>query len=44
MIEAAVGFGLTPIPGALTPTEILRCRHAGAPAVKIFPARLVEPA
>jgi 2-dehydro-3-deoxyphosphogluconate aldolase / (4S)-4-hydroxy-2-oxoglutarate aldolase len=44
MIEAAIGFGLTPIPGALTPTEILRCRHAGAPAVKIFPARLVEPA
>lgn len=44
MIEAATGLGLMPIPGALTPTEILRCRHAGAAAVKIFPARIVEPA
>jgi 2-dehydro-3-deoxyphosphogluconate aldolase / (4S)-4-hydroxy-2-oxoglutarate aldolase len=44
MIEVAGELGVTPIPGALTPTEILRCLHAGAPAVKIFPARLVEPA
>jgi 2-dehydro-3-deoxyphosphogluconate aldolase/(4S)-4-hydroxy-2-oxoglutarate aldolase len=44
MTEVARELGVTPIPGALTPTEILHCLHAGAPAVKIFPARLVEPA
>jgi 2-dehydro-3-deoxyphosphogluconate aldolase/(4S)-4-hydroxy-2-oxoglutarate aldolase len=44
LVEAAAGLGVTPIPGAFTPTEVLRCLQAGAPAVKIFPARLVEPA
>jgi 2-dehydro-3-deoxyphosphogluconate aldolase/(4S)-4-hydroxy-2-oxoglutarate aldolase len=43
LVKAATGLGITPIPGALTPTEVLFCLQAGAPAVKIFPARLVEP-
>jgi 2-dehydro-3-deoxyphosphogluconate aldolase/(4S)-4-hydroxy-2-oxoglutarate aldolase len=32
------------IPGALTPTEILRAWRAGAPIVKLFPAVTVGPA
>jgi 2-dehydro-3-deoxyphosphogluconate aldolase / (4S)-4-hydroxy-2-oxoglutarate aldolase len=44
VVEAAASLGVVAIPGALTPTEVLRCLHAGAPAVKLFPARLIEPA
>jgi 2-dehydro-3-deoxyphosphogluconate aldolase/(4S)-4-hydroxy-2-oxoglutarate aldolase len=44
MVESARLQGLTAIPGALTPTEVLRCVEAGAPAVKLFPARSVTPA
>jgi 2-dehydro-3-deoxyphosphogluconate aldolase / (4S)-4-hydroxy-2-oxoglutarate aldolase len=44
VVEAAAGLGIPAIPGALTPSEVLRCLHAGAPAVKLFPARLLEPA
>ncbi len=32
------------IPGAATPTEVFAALHAGADAVKIFPAELVPPA
>lgn len=44
VVEAAAGLAVTPIPGALSPTEVLRCLHAGAPAVKLFPARILRPA
>lgn len=36
-------LGLVSIPGALTPTEILRAYKAGAHIVKIFPAGLFGP-
>ena len=32
------------MPGALTPTEIVRARRLGAPAVKLFPAARLGPA
>ncbi len=31
------------IPGALTPTEVQRCRLAGVPLVKLFPASVLRP-
>ena len=34
---------LLSMPGAMTPTEILRAWHVGADLVKVFPARLVGP-
>jgi len=34
-------LGLVSIPGALTPTEVLRARDAGAHMVKVFPIRSV---
>lgn len=43
-VSAARAVGLEAIPGALTPGEVLSCLEAGAAAVKIFPARLAEPA
>lgn len=38
MVEAALAAGLEPIPGILTPSELLAARRAGAEAVKVFPA------
>jgi len=38
MVEAALEAGIEPIPGILTPTELLSARRAGAEAVKVFPA------
>ncbi len=43
-IAAAVDLGLPVLAGALTPTEILSARDAGAAAVKLFPAELGGPA
>jgi 2-dehydro-3-deoxyphosphogluconate aldolase/(4S)-4-hydroxy-2-oxoglutarate aldolase len=38
VIEATLAHGLDPIPGALSPTELVAARTAGATAVKIFPS------
>ena len=43
VVAAAVELGVAVIPGALTPSEVLACHRAGASAVKLFPARLIEP-
>lgn len=43
-IAAAAEVGLPVLAGALTPTEILSARDAGASAVKVFPAELGGPA
>jgi 2-dehydro-3-deoxyphosphogluconate aldolase / (4S)-4-hydroxy-2-oxoglutarate aldolase len=43
VIASAVERGVPMIPGGLTPSEVAGCRRAGAAAVKLFPARLVEP-
>jgi 2-dehydro-3-deoxyphosphogluconate aldolase/(4S)-4-hydroxy-2-oxoglutarate aldolase len=37
MVEAALAAGVEPIPGIMTPTELLGARRAGAEAVKLFP-------
>jgi 2-dehydro-3-deoxyphosphogluconate aldolase / (4S)-4-hydroxy-2-oxoglutarate aldolase len=44
MVEEARQAGLPAIPAALTPTEVAACVDAGAEVVKLFPARLIEPA
>ncbi len=38
VVAAAMERGLEPIPGVVTPTELLRARRLGATAVKVFPA------
>jgi 2-dehydro-3-deoxyphosphogluconate aldolase/(4S)-4-hydroxy-2-oxoglutarate aldolase len=38
VVEAALALDLEPIPGVLTPTELMAARRAGAEAVKVFPA------
>lgn len=38
VIEAAHGLGVAVMPGAHTPTEMLRAHRAGAELVKLFPA------
>jgi 2-dehydro-3-deoxyphosphogluconate aldolase / (4S)-4-hydroxy-2-oxoglutarate aldolase len=38
MVGSALEAGIEPIPGVLTPTELLAARTAGAEAVKVFPA------
>jgi 2-dehydro-3-deoxyphosphogluconate aldolase / (4S)-4-hydroxy-2-oxoglutarate aldolase len=43
VVACAVELGVPIIPGALTPSEVARCGRAGAAAVKLFPARLIEP-
>jgi 2-dehydro-3-deoxyphosphogluconate aldolase / (4S)-4-hydroxy-2-oxoglutarate aldolase len=43
IIRAALEQGLEPVPGALTPTEILQAVRAGATLVKLFPAILGGP-
>ena len=42
-VEAAVAAGLPVLAGALTPTEVVAARAAGATAVKLFPASAVGP-
>lgn len=37
-------LGLVALPGALTPSEIVRAYHAGADAVKVFPVDSLGPA
>jgi Entner-Doudoroff aldolase len=36
-------LGLTPVPGAFSPTEVLAARDAGADVVKVFPIASVGP-
>ena len=38
VIERARALGVDVVPGAFTPTEVLRARELGAAAVKLFPA------
>jgi len=44
VIEQAGRLGVAVIPGAHTPTEMLRAHRAGAPLVKLFPAPAGGPA
>lgn len=44
MLASAVDLGIDAIPGAFTPTEILRAADLGAAAVKLFPAPVGGPA
>ncbi|MFJ4653942.1 bifunctional 4-hydroxy-2-oxoglutarate aldolase/2-dehydro-3-deoxy-phosphogluconate aldolase [Nocardia sp. NPDC088792] len=41
MIDAAHQHGVPAFPAAMTPTEIVTARDAGADAVKVFPARVL---
>lgn len=41
VVEAAKARGLTACPGAMTPTEAFAAIHAGADAVKLFPAEII---
>ncbi|MBB5173835.1 bifunctional 4-hydroxy-2-oxoglutarate aldolase/2-dehydro-3-deoxy-phosphogluconate aldolase [Texcoconibacillus texcoconensis] len=43
VVKAAKRYGVTAIPGVLTPTEIVNAVEAGADAVKIFPASTLGP-
>ncbi|MEE2777349.1 MAG: 2-dehydro-3-deoxyphosphogluconate aldolase [Acidobacteriota bacterium] len=43
VIEVASGAGIASIPGACTPTEMMRAHHAGAPLIKLFPAPAAGP-
>ncbi len=43
VIRAAKGRDLFCVPGAATPTEAFAAVHAGADAVKLFPAELITP-
>ena len=44
VIRTAADLGVAMLPGALTPTEMLRAHRAGAPLVKLFPAPHDPPA
>ena len=44
VIRAAKAAGLVCVPGVATPTEAFAALHAGADALKLFPAELVTPA
>ncbi len=44
LIRAAKAAGLVCLPGVATPTEAFAALHAGADALKLFPAELVTPA
>jgi 2-dehydro-3-deoxyphosphogalactonate aldolase len=44
VIRAAKAAGMSCVPGAATPTEAFAAVHAGADALKLFPAELVTPA
>jgi 2-dehydro-3-deoxyphosphogluconate aldolase/(4S)-4-hydroxy-2-oxoglutarate aldolase len=43
LVEAARLRGVPFLPGALTPTEVVRAWHAGAACVKLFPGSAVGP-
>lgn len=43
VIETANRYGKVVIPGVMTPTEMLAAFSAGAPAVKVFPAKVLGP-
>ncbi len=43
VIRRATEHGLTAVPGAATPTEIIQAVRFGAPAVKLFPADVLGP-
>lgn len=43
VIQAGVEAGMITIPGAATPTEAFAGIHAGASAVKVFPAEAIGP-
>ncbi|OIJ08199.1 2-dehydro-3-deoxyphosphogluconate aldolase [Anaerobacillus arseniciselenatis] len=43
MIKLTKRYGVISIPGALTPTEILRAYESGADIVKVFPANAFGP-
>ncbi|MFN3862162.1 MAG: 2-dehydro-3-deoxy-6-phosphogalactonate aldolase [Roseateles sp.] len=43
VIRAAKARGLFCVPGAATPTEAFAAVHAGADALKLFPAELITP-
>ena len=43
VIQASVEAGMITIPGAATPTEAFAGIHAGASAVKVFPAEAIGP-
>ena len=43
VIRAAKQQGMVCVPGAATPTEAFAAAHAGADALKLFPAELVTP-
>lgn len=43
LVEGMAATGRTVIAGCLTPTEILKATHAGAHAIKVFPANAVAP-
>lgn len=43
VIRAAKAAGMYCVPGAATPTEAFAAIHAGADALKLFPAELVTP-
>lgn len=44
VIDACQASGLVSVPGAFTPTEVVRAMHAGADVIKLFPAGVVGPA
>ena len=44
IVAWALEHGITVLPGAFTPTEILTAWRAGATAVKLFPASVASPA
>ncbi len=43
VIERALELGVDVVPGALTPTEVIRAHTSGAAAVKVFPAAVGGP-
>jgi 2-dehydro-3-deoxyphosphogluconate aldolase/(4S)-4-hydroxy-2-oxoglutarate aldolase len=43
VIAMARRYGVTVVPGCLTPTEIVRAWSAGADVVKLFPGRVATP-
>ena len=44
VVRAANTLGLLACPGIFTPTEAFACLHAGADALKLFPAEAASPA
>jgi 2-dehydro-3-deoxyphosphogluconate aldolase / (4S)-4-hydroxy-2-oxoglutarate aldolase len=43
VVAYARSHDVVAIPGALTPTEVMRCVESGADVVKLFPARVATP-